>query len=199
MKGNIMKKYIIGKRISLHGLRSEDLEENAPYFDWLNDLSLDIYTERSYFPNNPRRLRSYYDLSCENSSLILLGIYDNETGKHIGNLTFQEIDWINRRAFIAYMLGDKSFGGKGIITDAVLMAMYHGFQKLNFERIYAGVATDHLASRKICEKVGLVEEGTMKGHLLRNGKRCDINIVGALRDEWLEIYSEKVIQLLDSD
>ena len=194
-----MKKYLIGKRISLHGLSSKDLEENAPYYDWLNDLSLDIFTERSYFPNNMKRFLSYYDLSCENSTLILLGIYDNELGKHIGNLTFQEIDWINRRAFIAYMLGDKSFGGKGIITDAVLMAMYYGFKKLNFERIHGGVAGDHIASKRICEKVGLIEEGTMRGHLLRGDKRYDINIVGALRDEWLPKFSEKSIELFDEN
>ena len=127
-----MKKYLIGKRISLHGLSSKDLDENSPYFDWLNDLSLDVYTERSYFPNNLKNFLSYYNHSCENSSLILLGIYDNESGKHIGNLTFQEIDWINRRAFIAYMLGDKSFGGKGIITDAVFDGHVLWFSKTQF-------------------------------------------------------------------
>ena len=79
------------------------------------------------------------------------------------------------------------------------MAMYYGFQKLNLERIHGGVAKDHIASKRICEKVGLIEEGTMRGHLLRGDKRYDINIVGALRDEWLIKFSKKALQLLDSD
>ena len=68
-------------------------------------------------------MRAYYEKSTQNQSLILLGIFDNESGKHIGNITFQDINWLNRRAFIAYLLGDNSFAGKGIVTEAVLMMM----------------------------------------------------------------------------
>ncbi len=192
-----MKKYLIGKRISLHGLTENDLSEDEPYFSWLDDLSLDTYTERSYFPNNSQRMRSYFDEACENDRLILLGIFDNETSKHIGNITFQEIDWINRRAFIAYMLGDKSFGGRGIVTDAVLMMMYYGFNKLNFGRIHGGVSELHGASIRICEKVGLLEEGRMRGHIVRNGQASDILNVGALREEWLETHGEKAREIFE--
>lgn len=185
-----MKKFIIGKEISLHGLRSKDLSEDSPYFNWLDDLSLDVYTQRSYFPNNLKRFRSYYEHACENSDLLLFGIYDNQTGRHIGNINFQLINWINRTAFIAYMLGDKEFTGKGITTQACLMLMYYGFNKLNFERIYGGVSEAHLASQRVCQKVGLVEEGRMRKHLLRQGKRYDVITVGALREEWIENFGE---------
>ena len=190
-----MKKYLIGKTISLHGLTAVDVSEDSPYFSWLDDLSLDTFTERSYFPNNAKRMQSYFDRSCENDDLILLGIFDNETDKHIGNITFQEIDWINRRAFIAYMLGDKEFSGKGIITQAVLMMMFYGFQKLNFDRIHGGVSELHVASIRICQKVGLLEEGRMRNHILRNGEASDILVVGSLRDEWLVSHGDKALQL----
>ena len=190
-----MKKYLIGKTISLHGLTAVDVSEDSPYFSWLDDLSLDTFTERSYFPNNAKRMQSYFDRSCENDDLILLGIFDNETDKHIGNITFQEIDWINRRAFIAYMLGDKDFAGKGIITQAVLMMMFYGFQKLNFDRIHGGVSELHVASIRICQKVGLLEEGRMRNHILRNGEASDILVVGSLRDEWLVSHGDKALQL----
>ena len=190
-----MKKYLIGKTISLHGLTAAHVSEDSPYYSWLDDLSLDSFTERSYFPNNVKRMQSYFDQSSENDDLILLGIFDNETDKHIGNITFQEIDWINRRAFIAYMLGDKEFSGKGIITQAVLMMMLYGFQKLNFDRVYGGVSELHGASVRICQKVGLLEEGRMRKHLLRNGEASDILVVGSLRDEWLASHGDKALQL----
>ena len=190
-----MKKYLIGKTISLHGLTAVDVSEDSPYFSWLDDLSLDSFTERSYFPNNSTRMKSYFDRACENDDLILLGIFDNETDKHIGNITFQEIDWINRRAFIAYMLGDKEFSGKGIITQAVLMMMFYGFQKLNFDRIHGGVSELHVASIRICQKVGLLEEGRMRKHITRNGESSDILVVGSLRDEWLVSHGDKALQL----
>ena len=190
-----MKKYLVGKRISLHGLTEDEIDEFSPYYNWLDDLSLDLFTTRSYFPNNLNRMRGYYQHACTNTDLILLGIFDNETEKHIGNITFQEIDWINQTAFIAYMLGDKDFTGKGIIPEACLMMMYYGFNKLNFERIWGGVVVDHSASIKVCHKVGLQVEGCQKEHFKRNGKRYDSLLVGALREEWMFLYEKKAKKL----
>jgi RimJ/RimL family protein N-acetyltransferase len=186
-----MRQFLIGKRVSLHGLRECDLKADAPYYSWLEDLSLDQYTERSYFPNSEKRMMEYYDRSTQNSSLILLGIFDNATDKHIGNITFQDINWLNRRAFIAYLLGDADYAGKGIVTEAVLMMMYYGFNRLNFNRIYGGVSALHGASMKVCEKVGLKEEGRMRQHLLRNGEFSDSIVVGAIRDEWMPKFGNQ--------
>lgn len=190
-----MQQFLVSKRISIHGLKSENLTTDSPYYSWLEDLSLDQYTERSYFPNSESRMRTYYERSTQNQSLILLGIFDNESGKHIGNITFQDINWLNRRAFIAYLLGDNSFAGKGIVTEAVLMMMYYGFNRLNFNRIYGGVTALHGASMKVCEKVGLKEEGRMRQHFYRNGEFSDSLVVGAIRDEWMAEFGQKAKEL----
>lgn len=190
-----MQQFLVSKRISIHGLKSENLTTDSPYYSWLEDLSLDQYTERSYFPNSESRMRAYYEKSTQNQSLILLGIFDNESGKHIGNITFQDINWLNRRAFIAYLLGDNSFAGKGIVTEAVLMMMYYGFNRLNFNRIYGGVTALHGASMKVCEKVGLKEEGRMRQHFYRNGEFSDSLVVGAIRDEWMAEFGQKAKEM----
>ena len=192
-----MKKFLVGKRISLHGLTLEQIQESSEYFSWLDDLSLDTFTERSYFPNNIRRMEHYYEHACSNTDLMLLGIFDNDSEKHIGNITFQEINWIHQRAFIAYLLGDKEFAGKGIITDAVLMLMYYGFNKLNFQRIYGGVSEHHIASQRVCEKVGLKIEGRMRKHLIKNGKASDVLMVGSIRDEWMKSHGQKAQDLFE--
>lgn len=192
-----MKNFLVSKRIYLSGLQPHHLAPDQPYYQWLNDLSLDEFTERSYFPNNPSRMNSYYDHANKNTNLILLGIFDSENDKHIGNITFQDINWINRRAFIAYLLGDKSYGGKGLVTEAVLMMMYYGFNRLNFERIYGGVSDMHDASKKICDKTGLKVEGKMRNHLYRNGEFSDALVVGALRNEWMAEFGEKAKSLFE--
>jgi [ribosomal protein S5]-alanine N-acetyltransferase len=185
-----METFLISKRIHLKGLNESHLQVDQPYFRWLNDLSLDEYTERSIFPNNQARMLSYYNRAIENNDLVLLGIFDNETEKHIGNITFQQINWFNRNAFIAYLLGDASFAGKGIVTEAVLMMMYYGFNRLNFERIWGGVSDLHDASKKVCEKTGLKVEGKMRHTLLRNGTFSDSLVVGSIRDEWMSEFGE---------
>lgn len=186
-----MTEFLIGKNIHLRGLRREEIFEGTPYYRWLNDLSLDVFTERSYFPNTPERMEAYFNHAQQHQEAFLLGIFDNETGKHIGNIGYNQINQLQRRAFIAYLLGDKTFAGRGVITQAVLMFMYYGFNKLNYDRIHGGVSEAHEASVRICEKVGLLVEGRQRKHVMRNGERFDVLIVGALRDEWMESHGEK--------
>ncbi len=186
-----MQRYLVGNRISLHGLLPDDLLPTGPYFGWLDDLSLDLFGERSDLPNNPKRMGDYYAAACRNERLILMGIFDNATNRHIGNITLQQIDWVHRRAFLGYLVGDKEFTGKGIAPEACLMMMYYGFNKLNFERIWTTVADAHAASRRVADKIGLKEEGRLRAHQMRNGERRDLLVFGALREEWMAERGEK--------
>jgi len=192
-----MKRYLTGKRISLHGLTEADIAPGTPYYSWLDDLSLDTFTERSAFPNSEKRMQAYFRRAQEASDLILLGIFHNETGTHIGNITFQEISWVRKRAFIGYLLGDKAYTGRGIATEAVMMMMYYGFTKLNFERIHTTVSAKHQASLRVASKSGLRQEGRLREHFFSNGEATDLMLVGALRREWIPECSEKAAALFD--
>jgi RimJ/RimL family protein N-acetyltransferase len=144
------------------------------------------------FPNSVARMREYYEESVRNTTRVLLGIYDNSSGSHIGNITLQQINWVNRSASVAYLIGDRSFAGRGIATEAVRMVMYYGFNRLNLERLHAGVSARHHASRRVLEKSGMREEGRLRGALLRNGERTDVILFGGLRDEWLAELGDAV-------
>lgn len=188
-----MQCFLKGNRISLHGLTPEHLRPGTRYYSWLDDLSLDLFGERSDFPNNPARMESYYALACANDSLLLLGIFDNASGLHIGNITLQQIDWIHRRAYLGYLIGDKEFAGKGIASEAGLMILYHGFNKLNLARIWTTVAAEHKASLRVATKIGLKQEGILRGHQLRMGMRRDMVSVGALREEWMDACGKQAL------
>ncbi len=185
-----MKSFLLGKKIYMRGLHPEELLPGTPYFSWMNDLSLDLFTERTYFPTTPEKMQAYYENAQRHTDTLLLGIFDNETEKHIGNITFTQINMFHRRAFIAYLIGDRSFSGRGIATDANLMLMYYGFNKLNFERIDGGVSNAHAASIRVCEKVGLLTEGKRRNHFYRGGTWYDSILVGAIRDEWMKTHGE---------
>ena len=185
-----MKTFLLGKRIHLRGLMPDEIQDNTPYFSWLNDLSLDIYTERTYRPNTMENMESYYNRMSHDDDCMLLGVFCNETDTHIGNITFTEMNHMHRRACVGYLLGDKSYAGKGIMTDAVLMLMYFGFNKLNLERIHAGALSLNEASQRVCQKSGMTEEGTQRHYLFRNGEWHDNHLFSALRDEWMETHGD---------
>jgi len=184
--------FLEGKRISLSGLSERDLEPDAPYFRWMNDLSLDEFTERSRFANHPAKHRSYYEKSAAGNSLIMLGIYDNETGRHIGNVSYKDINWYSRRGFIGYIVGEPDFTGKGIATEAVGMFMLYGFQKLNFNRINTTASVDNVASVKVLERNGFRQEGLMRQHIVNGTRKFDVGVYGALADEWLPEHADRV-------
>jgi ribosomal-protein-alanine N-acetyltransferase len=129
-------------------------------------------------------MEDYYALSVQ-KKLVLLGIFDNDCKSHVGNITLQELDWVNRRAFIGYLIGEKGFAGRGFASEACLMLLYYGFNKLNFDRIWTTVSVEHVASLKVAEKAGFKVEGRLREHQLRNGRRIDVSVVGALRQEWM--------------
>ncbi len=190
-----MQRYLKGRRINLHGLTPDDIRPDGPYFAWLDDLSLDLFGERSDFPNNPARMEAYYAAACANDRLVLLGIFDGASGRHIGNITLQQLDWIHRRGFLGYLIGDKEFSGKGVASEACLMMLYYGFNKLNLERVWTTVAVDHEASMRVASKAGLKPEGILRAHQMRAGVRRDMAVVGALRSEWMEEHGATALAL----
>lgn len=192
-----MTNFLIGKRISLHGLTEKEIQPDAPYYSWLDDLSLDTFTERSRFPNSEKKMRQYFERAEKRQDLVLLGIFDRQTDTHIGNVTFQEIDWIRGRACMGYLLGDKKFHGQNIATEAVVMFMYFGFAKLNLGRIYTDINENHRASLRVAEKAGLVVEGRLREHFVVNGVPADSIIFGALRHEWMERYGSKALEYFE--
>lgn len=185
-----MTYYLTGRSVSLSGLHERDLTEDAPYFGWMNDPNLDLFTERSRFPNHLSRHRAYYERSGQARDLVLMGIFDSETGRHIGNASYKDINWQSQRGVLGYMVGDPEFRGRGVATEATLMFLLYGFQKLNFHRVHTTIAADNIASRRVADKVGLVEEGLLRQHILTAGKRLDVVQYGALRDEWLPAHAD---------
>lgn len=191
-----MKRFLVGRNVSLHGLEPKHLAEDQPYFSWLDDLSTDIHTERSRFPNTQKRMMAYYEKACRNEDLVVLGIFENASDRHIGNVTLKDVNTYSRRAWLGYMIGERDARGKGHATEAVLMMMFYGFKKLNLNRIHTTITDTNLPSLKVAERVGLVREGTLREHIITGSTRHDVFAFGALADEWLESMSGTIAEIM---
>jgi len=184
-----VKRFLIGKRVSLHALSEADVADEAPYFRWLDDLSLDRFVGRSRFANNSATHRDWYLKSCANSSLVVLGIFENASDCHIGNVSLKELDWHNRRGWLGYLIGEKEYHGKGIATEAVLMFTYYAFQRLNLHRVHTTVSCGNEASIRVLEKAGFREEGRFRQHIILGRELTDVLAFAALAPEWLQTHA----------
>jgi [ribosomal protein S5]-alanine N-acetyltransferase len=179
-----VSRFLIGQKVSLHALSEKDEAADAPYFRWLDDLELDRYSGRSRFSNTIQRHKKYLESARGDGSLLLLGIYERGSEKHVGNISLKEIDRFNRRGWLGYMIGDRESQGKGYATEAVRMFVYYLFLKMNMVRVYTTVATEHAASIKVLERAGLEREGTLRSHILVGSAALDCFMYAALADEW---------------
>jgi RimJ/RimL family protein N-acetyltransferase len=194
-----MKRFLVGHRISLHALDPQHLAADKAYFSWLDDLTTDLHTERSRFPNTEERMLSYYKRACQNNDLVLLGIFENETTRHIGNVTLKDLNWFSRRGWLGYMIGEKNARGKGYATEAVLMMLYYAFMKLNLNRIFTTITESNTPSLGVAERAGFLREGLFREHMILGEEKRDVIAFGALRREWLASHTEAVGEVMDID
>jgi len=112
-----------------------------------------------------------------------LGIVLEETNKVAGGISLHAVDWKNNRAELSYWLG-KKYWGRGIATEAILLMLKFGFEKLKLHRIYAEVAEKNIASQKVLEKCGFRREGMEREEIYKFGKWHNTYWYGILKDDF---------------
>ena len=90
----------------------------------------------------------------------------------------------DRHAEVSFYIGDKGARGKGYCKRALTLLIGWGFEELGLDRIYAEVYTFNEPSANLLRKLGFQEEGMLRKHVWRMGKRWDSVMMGLLREEW---------------
>ena len=164
--------FLKGSRINLRPLTEKDI--SGSYKNWFNDPEVIKYNSHGRFPMTYYKLVDFVKSTQTSTSQIVLAIEDNKTNKHIGNVSLQRINWIDRNAEIAFILGEKEYWGKGIMTEAGNLLISHGFNELNLHRIYCGTSSANVGMQKLATKIGMKQEGVRKDALFKQGKYHDI-------------------------
>jgi ribosomal-protein-alanine N-acetyltransferase len=164
--------------IGLRNLLISDLEGDYPC--WLNDQEIVKFNSHGRFPVSKNEIHNYIENSTKNQNQLILAVVYIKSNKHIGNISLQNINWIDRSAEIAFLLGDKSFQGKGIMYEAGKLLIEHAFKSLNLHRVYCGTSSQNIAMQKLALKLGMLPEGVRKQAIFNNGYYYDILQYGLL-------------------
>lgn len=102
----------------------------------------------------------------------------------VGGITLSNI---RRRAAqfvtLGYWMGE-NYAGQGLMTEAVGVAMRFVFETLNLHRVHAAFLPHNIASRRVLEKNGFVEEGYAERYLQIDGRWEDHVMMGLTREHW---------------
>lgn len=174
--------FLKGKDIYLRPLEEKDLKGN--YVSWLNDSEVNLYNSHHVFPYSKEEGLAYIKASKKNTNTLVLAIVTKTRNVHVGNIALQNIDFFNRSAEFAILVGEKKFWNKGFSKEAAKLIIEHGFTALNLNRIYCGLIKENIAMNKLALFLGMKKEGVRRQALYKGGTFHDIIEYGILRKEF---------------
>lgn len=158
----------------------QESDVNGSYPDWFEDQEVCNYNSHGKFNKTKDYFLDY--IKSLNNNKIVWAICHQDDG-HIGNISLQDLSFIDRNAELAIIIGNKEHFGKGVGYLAASKILYHGFYKLNLKKIYCGTASSNVGMNNLAIKIGMKEEGRLKNHIYLNGNREDVVLYGIIKDE----------------
>jgi RimJ/RimL family protein N-acetyltransferase len=132
------------------------------------DADADAFLARVAKATEQHGQPAHFAIRCADDRLIGgCGLNDFENGK-------------SHRAEVGYWLA-KPFWGRGIATAVAQRVCQHAFEEFDLVKITAYVFMLNLASARVLEKCGFVQEGLLRKHFQKDGQFIDVKLFALLR------------------
>lgn len=181
--------FLYGKSIFLSPLTIEDISDD--YISWFNDKEVCRDNSHAVFPNTYKKTAEYIRSIEKSKRDLVFSIKWRRNKVHIGNVSLQNINWVNRSAEIAIIIGNKNYWNRGIGSEAYGLLIDYGFNTLNLNRISSGQTTANKGMIRVCEKSGMKKEGTLREVLFKEGRYLDAAVYSILKKEYSKIKQKK--------
>ena len=107
-------------------------------------------------------------------------------GEVIGRVKAWDVNPYNGYLQLGYDMSPAQ-RGNGYMTEAAHAVIRYMFTQAEANRVFCSVRAGNIASRRVCEKVGMTHEGTLRQHYARqDGGFDDVCIYGIVRSDFAE-------------
>lgn len=157
---------------------------DTEYFRLLDSDPPRLYSEKKF--------KEWFekDLEKESDDGFFFNIHLKDADKIIGFVGLFNLNWNHGDALVGIAIGEREYWGKGYGTDAMNELLRYAFTELNLRRVSLIVFAYNPRAQRSYEKCGFVREGVIRGAMLRDGRRWDWYIMGALSAEWQCLQGE---------
>lgn len=175
---------ILTQRLVLRPIQLEDITEE--YLRWLNDPAINSFLEIRHQKQDMQSLIEYNRKRLQNPDIGLhLGVFDADGKRHVGNVTFNQVNFIYRTVNISFLIGLPEVQKNGYATEAVGAACAYMFRKAEFYKICGGHYASHTGSFGVFQKLGFKVEGVRRGQVVTvTGERDDLVLHGLMASEF---------------
>lgn len=130
----------------------------------------------------------WFDKAIEASKLLsqyTFAVRHLADNRIIGSSRYYDIDIQNKRCSIGYTWYVPEYWGTDVNPACKLLMLTHAFEELDFNRVQFSVDSRNTRSGAALEKIGAVNEGTLRQHIiLKDGYVRDSIIYSILKSEW---------------
>lgn len=184
-------------KIQLNPLTMDDFQlDNYGYKTkhkkWLLDPQINKYNSHGIYAVT-QKMEEEFISNANNQYTITWAIHDkintHDDSSYIGNIALQEIDYINRSAELAILIGERTIWGKGYGFHSCYLVLNHAFYKLHLHRIWLGTVEYNKGMKKLAEKLGMKLEGKFNGAFWYNDCYIDILRYAILEAEFQGNYN----------
>ena len=184
---NTAPAFLEGQDLYLRALIESDCD--GPYLAWFNDAEVCRFNGHHRFPYTRAAALSYINQVVSLPDQIVLAMIERQPNRHVGNVALLDLDYINRSAEFAIVIGERTCWGKGYGKQAAQLLFDHAFRTLDLHRVYCGTSAENVAMRKLADALGMREEGCRRDAIYKNGKHSDVIEFGVLKSEYLQRFS----------
>lgn len=178
-----MTKFLRGNKIYLRGLTKEDC--HGQYLTMANDAEVLSFVEGiGYYPLSSTDLEKYIE-SANRSSDLLLGIFENSTDTHVGNIRLSCIKPYHNSCALGIIL-HRDYMEKGYAYEAIGLLIKHAFSVMNIHRIQINVVDKNEGAIKLYKKIGVTHEGILRKAFYFNNEYHDIIVYSLLKNEYFK-------------
>jgi RimJ/RimL family protein N-acetyltransferase len=116
---------------------------------------------------------------------------ERESGKVVGSTRFGNIDTATRRAEIGWTWIGTEWQRTFVNTEAKLLMLMHAFEVWRCIRVELKTDANNETSRNAIRRIGGVEEGTLRNHMITESGRFRDSVYFSIIDsEWDEVKAK---------
>lgn len=176
-------------RIRLKLLSKIDLTEK--YFSWHKAEHTKYFssTKRSF---SHQSLKKEFETGEKEKNLFHYGIYHIYDDSFIGVIKIGIINKIHMTSDMVVLIGDKSYLGKGLASEAIQLGNDIAFNIHMIRKLYGGMYKDNIGSVKAYLKANWIIEGVLKNQYVQNSSEQDRILVACFNPKFYqdEYYSK---------
>jgi ribosomal-protein-alanine N-acetyltransferase len=149
---------ILTERFLLRPLTENDATER--YLSWLDDTDAKKFITVAEKTKSLSDLKEYVRDQIGHDDILFLGIFEKNTGLHIGNIKYDPVNTALGYAIMGMLIGDSAYRGKGVAAEILSASAQWLKEHRNIKQILLGVSTDNAAAIHAYEKVGFMISDT---------------------------------------